>query len=58
MRASRAATAAPTATAAAPETAPVAAADAGRTPTLHQKIDGAAVTGREAARGAGAGRIP
>lgn len=33
-------------------------AAAGRTPTLHQKIYGAAVTDREAARGAGAGRIP
>lgn len=32
--------------------------DADRTPTLHQKIDGAAVTDREVARGAGAGRIP
>lgn len=33
-------------------------ADAGGTPTLHQKIDGAAVADREVARGAGAGRIP
>ncbi|OQR63220.1 hypothetical protein B6E66_14965 [Streptomyces maremycinicus] len=30
----------------------------GRTPTLHAKIDSAAVADREAARGAGAGRIP
>lgn len=31
---------------------------AGPTPTLHAKIDSAAVTDREVARGAGAGRIP
>lgn len=30
----------------------------GRTPTLHGKIDSAAVADREVARGAGAGRIP
>lgn len=34
------------------------AADAGRTPTLHGKIDSAATADRTAARGAGAGRIP
>lgn len=45
-------------TATAPGAAPVPAADAGRPPTLHQKIDGAAVADREVARGAGAGRIP
>ncbi|GHI08646.1 pectate lyase [Streptomyces cellostaticus] len=33
-------------------------ADVGRTPTLHGKIDSAAVADREVARGAGAGRIP
>ncbi|WP_340381459.1 hypothetical protein U5640_34375 [Streptomyces sp. SS7] len=33
-------------------------ADAGPTPTLHGKIDSAAVADREVARGAGAGRIP
>ncbi|MGW2884648.1 pectate lyase family protein [Streptomyces griseoruber] len=34
------------------------AADVGWTPTLHGKIDSAAVADREVARGAGAGRIP
>ncbi|MFF8196066.1 polysaccharide lyase family 1 protein [Streptomyces bobili] len=33
-------------------------ADVGWTPTLHTKIDSAAVADREVARGAGAGRIP
>lgn len=33
-------------------------ADPGRPPTLHGKIDSAAVADREVARGAGAGRIP
>ncbi|MET8165455.1 hypothetical protein ABZT34_14575 [Streptomyces sp. NPDC005329] len=33
-------------------------ADVGWTPTLHGKIDSAAVADREVARGAGAGRIP
>lgn len=33
-------------------------ADAGRTPTLHQKIDSAGRADREVARGAGAGRTP
>ncbi|KQX81843.1 hypothetical protein [Streptomyces sp. Root1310] len=33
-------------------------ADVGRAPTLHTKIDSAAVADREPARGAGAGRIP
>jgi hypothetical protein len=32
-------------------------ADVGRTPTLHQKIDSAGRADREAARGAGPGRI-
>ncbi|KUO07065.1 hypothetical protein [Streptomyces sp. DSM 15324] len=32
--------------------------DVGRPPTLHGKIDSAAVADREVARGAGAGRIP
>jgi pectate lyase len=33
-------------------------ADAGRTPTLHTKIDSAEAADPEAAHGAGAGRIP
>ncbi|MFF3205884.1 hypothetical protein [Streptomyces sp. NPDC002962] len=33
-------------------------ADVGRAPTLHTKIDSAAVADREPGRGAGAGRIP
>jgi pectate lyase len=33
-------------------------ADAGRTPTLHTKIDSAETADRQVARGAGAGRIP
>lgn len=32
--------------------------DVGRAPTLHGKIDSAAVADREVARGAGAGRFP
>ncbi|MFF0162376.1 hypothetical protein ACFYRY_33260 [Streptomyces sp. NPDC005263] len=32
--------------------------DAGRTPTLHTKIDSAGAADREVARGAGAGRTP
>lgn len=64
MTASRTATAAapvtadPTAPVTVPAAAPSPAADAGRPPTLHQKIDGAATAHREVARGAGAGRKP
>ncbi|MFJ4363875.1 hypothetical protein ACIP4S_06885 [Streptomyces chartreusis] len=34
------------------------AADVGRTPTLHSKIDSAGTADRAVARGAGAGRLP
>lgn len=52
----RTATARPSAAASAPAAAP--GAESARPPTLHRKIDGAAVADREAVPGAGAGRIP